>query len=121
VLGGSIGVSASNALFARQCRLELPAAGFSSLQIQQLQQSTSVLKTLAPSQLQAVSVAYAHAYIQIMKMCLGISVVLMALAALTWMKDPPDPRRELREAALAEKERKNGQADGLERVSVSAV
>lgn len=104
IFGGSIGIAASNALFNQQAQTELPAV-LSSEQIRQLQQDTSVITTFGLRQAEAVALAYAHSFKKTMWMCLGCAGVVVVLAGLTWMNDPPDPRPAMRQRIVASQER----------------
>ncbi|GAM86226.1 hypothetical protein ANO11243_042380 [Dothideomycetidae sp. 11243] len=88
VLGGSIGVSAANALFNHFCHAKLPGV-LTPAEISDLQHSTAGISQLTAAQAQAVRDVYAESFNHSMRICLYMSAVCLFLTAFTWQKNPP--------------------------------
>ncbi|QIW97217.1 hypothetical protein AMS68_002735 [Peltaster fructicola] len=89
VLGGSIGVAASNALFNSYARSQL-AGVLTPAQISDLQLSTASVQTLNAQQAQAVRETYASSFGESLRICLYLAVVCLVLSGFTWQRHPPD-------------------------------
>lgn len=88
VLGGSIGVAASNAIFNATCAKNLKGI-LTPEQIKDLQINTQVVNTLDETGRQAVRVAFSDAFHHSLRICLYIAVVCLFVSACTWQKNPP--------------------------------
>lgn len=88
VLGGSIGVAASNALFNHYSQTRLSGV-LSPAQIAQLQHSTSAITGFTPFQKNAIRLAYAFSFNQSMRICLYIAAFCLVASIFTYQRDPP--------------------------------
>ena len=91
VLGGSIGIAASNAIFDVTCRERLSGI-LTTRQIADLQTSTQVLRTLDEAGRAAVEEAYSEAFDRSLRVCLYIGAANMVVNLLTWQRNPPPTR-----------------------------
>uniref|UniRef100_A0A093VDT1 Putative transporter C3H1.06c n=1 Tax=Talaromyces marneffei PM1 TaxID=1077442 RepID=A0A093VDT1_TALMA len=83
VLGGSIGVAASNAMFNVTCARNLRGI-LTPEQIAGLQTNTQILATLDAVQRQAVRVAYSDAFNKSLRICLVVAAVNLVGNLFTW-------------------------------------
>jgi MFS family permease len=83
VLGGSIGVAASNAMFNATCAKTLQGI-LTPEQIQGLQTNTQILGTLDEAVRQAVRVAYSDSFNKSLRVCLVVAAVNLVINLFTW-------------------------------------
>lgn len=83
VLGGSIGVAASNAMFNATCAKNLQGI-LTPEQIADLQTNTQILGTLDEVARQAVRVAYSDAFNKSLRICLVVAAVNLVVNLFTW-------------------------------------
>lgn len=88
ILGGSIGIAASNAVFTATCAKDLQGI-LTPKQIAELQTNTQIMSTLDETAKQAVRVAYSDSFDKSLKICLYISAVNLAVNLFTWQRNPP--------------------------------
>lgn len=87
VFGGSVGVTAANALFRLQSHRDLNGI-LSDDQIQALQTSPKIIMTLEASQARAVRQAYSDAFSQSMRVCVYMAAAAFVAALFTWQRHP---------------------------------
>lgn len=83
VLGGSIGVAASNAMFKATCANNLQGI-LTPEQIDGLQTNTQILGTLDMAAQEAVRVAYSDSFNKTLRVCLIIAAVNLVVNLFTW-------------------------------------
>lgn len=83
VLGGSIGVAASNAMFNATCAKDLQGI-LTPEQIEGLQTDTHILGTLDEAAQQAVRVAYSDSFNKSLRVCLIVAAVNLVINLFTW-------------------------------------
>lgn len=83
VLGGSIGVAASNAMFNATCAKTLQGI-LTPEQIEGLQTNTQVLGTLDEAAQEAVRVAYSDSFKKSLRVCLIVAAVNLVVNLFTW-------------------------------------
>jgi len=106
VLGGSIGVAASNGIYNSMAHSRLQGI-LTYEQISDLQTSTSILQSLKPVQAEAVRVVYADSFSQSMRVCMYIAIASLVASLATWQKNPPSVSK-----AHAKPETKQASAEG---------
>jgi MFS family permease len=87
VLGGLMGVAASNAMFTSTCAKNLQGI-LTPEQIAGLQTNTQIVSTLDEAGRNAVRVAYSDAFDKSLKICLYIAAVNLVVNLFTWQRDP---------------------------------
>jgi MFS family permease len=92
VFGGSIGVAASNAMFAATSATDLKGI-LTPEQISDLQTDTAILSTLNETQMEAVRVTYNKAFDSSMRICLYFAAVSLVVSLFIWQKNPPALRQ----------------------------
>jgi hypothetical protein len=88
VLGGSIGIAASNAMFNKVCVRDLQGI-LTPQQVRDLQTSTQIFKSLDEAGRNAVRIAYSDAFNDSLRICTYVAAGYLVVSALTWQKNPP--------------------------------
>ncbi|OKL56913.1 hypothetical protein UA08_07740 [Talaromyces atroroseus] len=92
VFGGSIGVAASNAMFAATSTTDLKGI-LTPAQISDLQTDTGVLSILNEAEREAVRVTYNKAFDSSMRICLYFAAASLVVNIFIWQKNPPGLRQ----------------------------
>lgn len=89
VLGGAIGVAASNAVFHHQLQTRL-SGDIPAQQLAQIQTNSEVVKSLTALQQNGVRLTFASSFTVSMHICTGIAVLGLIASLATYQKSPPN-------------------------------
>jgi hypothetical protein len=105
VLGGNIGLAIATTIFNWRVAADLPET-LNATQLDNLQQSLSIISSLDPSQQMAVAIVFSNSFNEEMRICTYVSIVAVIVSLLTWERNPASvAENKARQAALTESQR----------------
>lgn len=113
VLGGAIGVAASNAVFHHQLEMRL-TGDIPSEQLSQIQTNAEIVQSLTLVQQNDVRVTFALSFDESMRICTGIAVLGLVASLVTFQRHPPNihaKERQMEELIIAAAKKQMARAD----------
>lgn len=114
VLGGAIGVAASNAVFHYQLQARL-AGIVPQTQLSQVQLNSETVESLTLAQQDDVRVTFASSFDESMQICTGIAALGLLASLATYQRHPPDineKRKQMEDLIIACAKKQMSRAEG---------